>query len=59
MGGSCKQNEEGRSALKILTCTPAGKRPLGMDVKEIGMNRRNWVDSAQVGIIGETLLMRH
>ena len=41
--------EEGRSAFKILTGTPAGKRPLGrprrrwednirMDLKEIGIN---------------------
>jgi hypothetical protein len=51
---------EGRCALKILTCTPAGKRPLGrprrrwdrnirMYLKEICMNTRNWVDSAQEG----------
>ena len=50
--------EEGRSAFKILTGTPTGKRPLGrarsrwegnirMDLKEIGINTRNWVDSAQ------------
>ena len=50
--------EEGRSALKILTGTPAGKRPLGrpkrrwednirMGLKEIGINTRKWVDSAQ------------
>jgi hypothetical protein len=50
--------EEGRSAFKILTGTPAGKRPLGrprrrwegnirMDFKEIGISTRNWVDSAQ------------
>ena len=43
---------------KILTGTPAGKRPLGrprytwednitMDLKEIGINWRNWVHSAQ------------
>ena len=49
--------EEG-TAFKILTGTPAGKRPLGnprrrwednirMDLKEIGINTRNWVDSAQ------------
>ena len=47
--------EEGRSAFKILTGTPTGKRPLGrprrrwendtiMDIKEIGINTRNWVD---------------
>ena len=44
--------EEGRSAFKILTGTPAGKRPLGrprrrwednirIDLKEIGINTRN------------------
>jgi hypothetical protein len=43
---------------KILTGKPTGKRPLGrpmrrwddnirMDFKEIGINTRNWVDSAQ------------
>ena len=50
--------EEGRSTFKILTGTPAEKRPLGrprrrcednirMDLKEIGINTRNWVDLAQ------------
>ena len=50
--------EEGRSDFKILTGKPTGKRPLGrprrrwednirMDIKEIGINTRNWVDSAQ------------
>ena len=50
--------EEGRSALKILTGKPTGKRPLGrpmrrwednirMDLEEIGINAGNWVDSAQ------------
>ena len=50
--------EEGRSAFKILTGKPAGKRPLGrprrrwednirMDLEEIGVNAGNWVDSAQ------------
>ena len=48
--------EEGRSAFKILTGKPTGKRPLGrprrrwednirMDLEEIGMNAGNWVDS--------------
>ena len=43
---------------KILTGKPTGKRPLGRprhswednirtDLKEIGGNMRNWVDSAQ------------
>ena len=50
--------EEGRSAFKILTGNPTGKILLGrprrrwednitMDIKEIGMNTRNWHDSAQ------------
>ena len=49
---------EGKSAFKILAGTPAGKRSLGrprlrwedniqMDLKEIGISTRNWVDSAQ------------
>ena len=49
--------EEGRSTFKIIG-KPIGKRPLGrprrrwednirMDLKEIGLNTRNWVDSAQ------------
>ena len=50
--------KEGRSSFKILTGTPAGKRPLGrprlrwednirMDLKEISINMRKWVDLAQ------------
>ena len=50
--------EEGRSAFKILTGKPTGKRPLGrprrrwednirMDFEEIGLNAGNWIDSAQ------------
>ena len=50
--------EEGRRAFKISTDTPAGKRSLRrprrrwednirMDLKEIGINARNWVVSAQ------------
>ena len=50
--------EEGRSAFKILTGKPIGKRPLGrprrrwednirMDLEEIGIKAANWVDSAQ------------
>ena len=50
--GHVARMEEGRSAFKILTGTPARKRPLGrsnirMDLKEIGINSRNLVDSAQ------------
>jgi len=44
--------EEGRSAFKILTCTPVGKKSLGRpryrwDLKEMGINTRNWLDSDQ------------
>ena len=50
--------EQGRRVFKILTDTHARKRPLvrsrrrwegdiRMDLKEIGINLRNWVDSAQ------------
>ena len=50
--------EEGRSAFKILTGKPTGKRPLGrprrrwkgnirVDLEEIGIDAGNWVDSAQ------------
>jgi hypothetical protein len=50
--------KEGRSAFKILTGKPTGKRPLGrprrrwedniiMDLNEIVINTRNWVDSSQ------------
>ena len=50
--------EERRSALKILTGKPTGKRPLGrprrrwednirMHLEEIGINAGSWVDSAQ------------
>ena len=50
--------EEGGSAFKILTGKPTGKIPLGkprrrwednirMELKEIDINTRNWVDSAQ------------
>ena len=57
-GGHVARMEEGRSAFKILTGTPAGKRPLGrlrrrwegnirMILKEIAMNTRNWVEFSQ------------
>ena len=50
--------EEGRYAFKISTGKPTGKIPLGrprrrwkdnirMDLEEIGISIRNWVDSAQ------------
>ena len=50
--------EEGRSTFKILMGKPTGKRSLGrnrtrwednikIDLKEIDVNMRNWVDSTQ------------
>ena len=50
--------EERRSAFEILTGKPVGKRPIGkvrhrwednvrMDLIEISVNARNWVDLAQ------------
>ena len=50
--------EEDKIAFKILTGTPTGTRPLGrlrrrwednykMDLKEIGISKRNRVDSTQ------------
>ena len=60
MGRDVARMEEGRSAFKILTGKPTGKRPLvrprcrwedniRMDLEEIGTNNAgNMVDSAQV-----------
>ena len=56
--GHVTRKEEGRSAFKILTGKPTGKRPLvrprrrwedniRVDLEEIGINAGNWVDSAQ------------
>ena len=55
--GHVARIEEGRRAFQILSGTPAGKSPLRrfrrrwennirMDLKEIGINTRNWVDYA-------------
>ena len=64
--GHVARMEEGRSAFKILTGKPTGKRPLGrprrrwednirIDLEQIGINAGNWVDSVRIGIIGENL----
>ena len=56
--GHIARMEAVRSAFKIFTGTPTGKSPLGrprrrwedniiIDLKEIGISTRNWVDSAQ------------
>ena len=58
LAGQVARMEEGRSAFKVLTCKHTGKRPLGRPscrwednsrkfFKEIGINTRNWIDSAQ------------
>ena len=68
--GHIARMEEGRSAFKILTGTPTGKRPLGRPrrgwegyvitgIKEIGINTRNWADWAKEGVTGEPLWRRH
>ena len=56
-GDHVARMEEDRSTFKILTDTPAGRRHLGrsrrrwedsirMNIKEIAVNMRNWVDLA-------------
>ena len=55
LAGHVARMEKGRSAFKILTGKPTGKRPLRkprsrwednirMDLEEIGINEGNWVD---------------
>ena len=64
--GHVAKMEEGRSVFKIVTGKPTGKRPLGrprcrwqdtirMDLKEIGVNTRNWLVWLRIGIIGEPM----
>ena len=56
--GHVARMEEGRSAFKMLTTKPTGKSSLGrprrrweenirMNLKDIGINTWNWIDSAQ------------
>ena len=56
--GHVARMEESRSAFKILTGKPTGKRPLGrprrrwednikLDLEEIDISTGKWVDSAQ------------
>ena len=58
MAGQVVRMEKDKSVIKMITGTPTGKRPLGrprrrwednikIDLKKIGINTRNWVDSAQ------------
>ena len=66
MGRACRRMEEGRSAFKILTGKPTGRRPLErsrcrwednirMDLEEIGINAGNGLIRLRIGIIGEPL----
>ena len=65
--GHIAKMEEDRSAFKSLAGKPTGKRLLGrprrrwednirMDIKEIGINTRNWIDSAQDRIYWKALV---
>ena len=56
--GHVARKEKGKSAFKMLTGNPTGKRPLGrptrrwednirMDLEKTGINAGNWIDSAQ------------
>ena len=58
LAGHVARMKEGRSAFKILTGKPTRKRPLERsrprwednirkDLKEIGINAGNWINSAQ------------
>jgi hypothetical protein len=58
MGRSFSHNGERKSAFKVVTSKSSGERPLWrprrrwednirMDLKEIVINTRNWVDSTQ------------
>ena len=60
--GHVARMEEGRSAFKMLIGKPTGRIPLGRPrhrwednikiyLKGIRINTRNWVDSAQDGVI--------
>ena len=64
--GHVARIEVGRSALKILTGKPTGRRPLGrprrrwednirMDLEEIGINGGIGLIRLRIGIIGEQL----
>ena len=66
--GHAARMEEGssRPTFKILRGKPTGKRHLRrsrrrwednvrMDLKELGINTRNWMIQLRIGIIGESL----
>ena len=66
--GYVARMEEGRTAINILKGTPTGKRPtigrsrcrlrenMIMNLKEISINTRNWVDSAQDRVYWRVLM---
>ena len=57
MGGHIARMKQGRSAFKFLTATPrkesfrisrrTWEENIRMNLKEVDINTRNWVDSAQ------------
>ena len=62
--------EEDRIAFKILSGKPTGKRSIGrprrrwednirMNLKEMGINTRHGLIGLFIGIIGETMRIRH
>ena len=68
--GHVARMEDGRSAFRILSGKPTGKRPLGrsrhrwkdnnrMDLKEMGNNRGIGLIRLKIGIIGEPLRLQH
>ena len=70
MGCFVVRIEKGGNAFKMLTSKPIGKRPLErtrrrwednirMNLKEIAINTRNWVNSAQVRDYWRALVNGH
>ena len=70
MAGQVGRMKEVRSAFKILTGKPTGKRPLGrprrrwednirMDLKEMGISARYWVHSAEDKDYWRVFVMQH
>ena len=64
---ACHVAGEGRSIFKILLVKPTGTRPLGwprcrwediirLDLKETGINAKNWVDLNQDMVYWRTLV---
>ena len=57
--GHVARMEEGRSAFKILTIKPTGKKPLGRPRQRLVSMRGIGLIRLRLGIIGEPLGMRH